>query len=201
MSDGQPPRAARRNHPIVCGPARAGGGDVILDATCGATSSARRPRRPCRSSSGAGQSTNLGGASNVVSNLCALGGKPNWSALSEPTKPPASFATTQGAGRERSRPRRRPRAPTRSRPDHEQGSSSCAWTGGRRGAGRGVGAPHHRAVRQIAGRRRVVILSDYDKGVLAPKLCAAMIERARAAGKPVIIDPRGSTTGSIAART
>ena len=37
-----------------------------------------------------------------------------------------------------------------------------------------------------------VILSDYAKGVLTPKLVRAVIERAKKLGKPVIVDPKGS---------
>jgi len=36
---------------------------------------------------------------------------------------------------------------------------------------------------------RVVCLEDYGKGVLAPEICTALIAAARAAGKPVFIDP------------
>jgi D-beta-D-heptose 7-phosphate kinase/D-beta-D-heptose 1-phosphate adenosyltransferase len=35
-----------------------------------------------------------------------------------------------------------------------------------------------------------VILSDYRKGVLTPNLIAAVIEAARSAGKPVVVDPK-----------
>lgn len=37
-----------------------------------------------------------------------------------------------------------------------------------------------------------VVLSDYAKGVLTPRLVAAVIARARKLGKPVIVDPKGS---------
>jgi D-beta-D-heptose 7-phosphate kinase / D-beta-D-heptose 1-phosphate adenosyltransferase len=36
-----------------------------------------------------------------------------------------------------------------------------------------------------------VVLSDYAKGVLTPRLVAAVIARARKLGKPVIVDPKG----------
>ena len=44
-----------------------------------------------------------------------------------------------------------------------------------------------------------VVLSDYAKGVLTPKLIRAVIERAKKLGKPVIVDPKGSDFSSIAA--
>lgn len=37
-----------------------------------------------------------------------------------------------------------------------------------------------------------VILSDYGKGVLSPVICQRVIALARAAGKPVVVDPKGS---------
>lgn len=38
---------------------------------------------------------------------------------------------------------------------------------------------------------RLVVLSDYGKGVLTPSLVRNVIEAARAAGRPVIVDPKG----------
>jgi D-beta-D-heptose 7-phosphate kinase/D-beta-D-heptose 1-phosphate adenosyltransferase len=40
-----------------------------------------------------------------------------------------------------------------------------------------------------------VILSDYAKGVLTPRVIRAVIDAARAAGKPVIVDPKGVDYG------
>ena len=37
----------------------------------------------------------------------------------------------------------------------------------------------------------VVVLSDYGKGVLAPEIIRGIIARARAAGRPVFVDPKG----------
>ncbi len=38
---------------------------------------------------------------------------------------------------------------------------------------------------------RAVVLSDYGKGVVTPAVAAAVIEAARAAGVPVLVDPKG----------
>ena len=38
----------------------------------------------------------------------------------------------------------------------------------------------------------VVVLSDYAKGVLTPKVIRTVIDRAKKLGKPVIVDPKGS---------
>jgi D-beta-D-heptose 7-phosphate kinase/D-beta-D-heptose 1-phosphate adenosyltransferase len=40
-------------------------------------------------------------------------------------------------------------------------------------------------------RADAVVLSDYSKGVLTPKLIRAVIEQANRLGKPVIVDPKG----------
>jgi D-beta-D-heptose 7-phosphate kinase/D-beta-D-heptose 1-phosphate adenosyltransferase len=37
-----------------------------------------------------------------------------------------------------------------------------------------------------------VVLSDYGKGVLTPRLIRAVIERAKKLGKPVVVDPKGT---------
>lgn len=46
--------------------------------------------------------------------------------------------------------------------------------------------------RSAAGEQSVVILSDYDKGVLRQGVAAGVIAAARAAGKTVVVDPKGS---------
>ncbi len=47
----------------------------------------------------------------------------------------------------------------------------------------------------------VVILSDYGKGVLADGMARDIIEAARAAGRPVIVDPKGRDYGVYAGAT
>ena len=42
----------------------------------------------------------------------------------------------------------------------------------------------------LAGKVHAVILSDYEKGVLTEAVCAAVISAARAAGVPVLADPK-----------
>jgi D-beta-D-heptose 7-phosphate kinase/D-beta-D-heptose 1-phosphate adenosyltransferase len=60
---------------------------------------------------------------------------------------------------------------------------------------RTIGAPIEKAVidRALAALPDVasVVLSDYAKGVLTPRVIRTVIEAARAAGKPVIVDPKG----------
>ncbi|MHC4407552.1 MAG: D-glycero-beta-D-manno-heptose 1-phosphate adenylyltransferase [Planctomycetota bacterium] len=47
-------------------------------------------------------------------------------------------------------------------------------------------------VRHALGRVNAIVLSDYDKGVLRGPLCGRVIEAARSAGVPVIVDPKGA---------
>ncbi|MEI7606000.1 MAG: D-glycero-beta-D-manno-heptose-7-phosphate kinase [Rhodospirillaceae bacterium] len=47
------------------------------------------------------------------------------------------------------------------------------------------------AARSLMPEVSVVVLSDYGKGVLTPGVTAELIAAARAAGKPVIVDPKG----------
>ncbi len=44
---------------------------------------------------------------------------------------------------------------------------------------------------KLLPRADAVVLSDYGKGVLTPKLIRAVIERAKKLGKPVVVDPKG----------
>lgn len=39
---------------------------------------------------------------------------------------------------------------------------------------------------------KAVVLSDYAKGILTPKVCKAVIEKAKALNIPVLVDPKGS---------
>ena len=43
-----------------------------------------------------------------------------------------------------------------------------------------------------AGKYRVIVLSDYNKGVLTPAVIASAVSAAAAAGIPVLVDPKGS---------
>ncbi|WP_027133404.1 D-glycero-beta-D-manno-heptose 1-phosphate adenylyltransferase [Geminicoccus roseus] len=45
------------------------------------------------------------------------------------------------------------------------------------------------------GETRAIVLSDYAKGALSPSLVEQVILRARAAGRPVLVDPKGRDHG------
>jgi D-beta-D-heptose 7-phosphate kinase/D-beta-D-heptose 1-phosphate adenosyltransferase len=55
------------------------------------------------------------------------------------------------------------------------------------------------AATAVLPRVGVVVLSDYAKGTLTPRVIRAVIEAASALGKPVIVDPKASTTMSTVA--
>ena len=44
-------------------------------------------------------------------------------------------------------------------------------------------------------RAGAVVLSDYAKGALTPRVIRAVIEAANKAGKPVVVDPKGRDYG------
>lgn len=47
------------------------------------------------------------------------------------------------------------------------------------------------AATAAVGDAELIILSDYGRGVVSPTLARAVIEAANAAGKPIVVDPRG----------
>lgn len=47
-------------------------------------------------------------------------------------------------------------------------------------------------VGDLVPQASAVVISDYAKGVITPEVVRAIIERARAAGHPVIVDPKGA---------
>jgi len=137
----------------------------------------------------------LGGAGNVVRNLVALGGKPHFLAV----------VGDDFAGREITRligehetvdpmmvvePDRQTTIKTRFiggtqqllRADHETQSMLTSASRDRLLA----------EARSLIAEAGVVILSDYGKGVLASGLAQGVIAAARAAGKPTIVDPKGT---------
>jgi D-beta-D-heptose 7-phosphate kinase/D-beta-D-heptose 1-phosphate adenosyltransferase len=47
-------------------------------------------------------------------------------------------------------------------------------------------------IRRLLPRVGAVVLSDYAKGVLTPRIIREVIDRAKALGKPVVVDPKGT---------
>ena len=140
----------------------------------------------------------LGGAGNVVRNLVALGAAPAFLSL---IGDDAAGRELQGLVAE-----------------HPSIISAIVVDGGRqttiktrfvassqqllradRESTRAVG--HEARARLLADADRllpaaaVLVLSDYGKGLLAPPMAEELIRRARALGKPVVVDPKGTDYG------
>lgn len=141
------------------------------------------------------ETTMLGGAGNVVRNLVALGAKPAF----------VSLVGDDAAGREITRlvgehcevdpciivePNRQTTIKTRFfassqqllRADRETRAALAP------GGSEQVIIRAERMMDQVGA----VVLSDYGKGVLAGPVAGELIARARARGKPVIVDPKGT---------
>ncbi|HEY1797651.1 MAG TPA: D-glycero-beta-D-manno-heptose-7-phosphate kinase [Stellaceae bacterium] len=140
----------------------------------------------------------LGGAGNVARNIAALGGKAILAGLTGEDAPGAVLAGLVGAtpglidGRIVSATRPTTRK-TRYLAAHQQivrvDEESVAPLDGDEEAALIA------AIERSVGEADAVILSDYNKGVLTPKVAAAAIARARAAGIPVYVDPKGHDFG------
>ena len=169
-------------------------GDVMLDRFIYGEVDRISPEAPIPVFSIERETMMLGGAGNVVRNLVALGGKPNF----------VSVVGGDAAGREivaliggetgvvpdilveNGRPttiktRYIAAGQQMLRADHETVTALTSTT---------VERTVDHAVAAMEGCAAVV-LSDYAKGVLAPAVTARVIEAARQAGRPVVVDPKG----------
>ncbi|MDK9722304.1 MAG: D-glycero-beta-D-manno-heptose-7-phosphate kinase [Rhodospirillales bacterium] len=169
-------------------------GDVMLDRYVYGDASRISPEAPIPVLAIDHETSMLGGAGNVVRNLVAIGAK-------------VEFVTAVGddqAGRE-----------VRHLLEQEKGvSPRLAVEPGRKtsiktrfcaGSQQLLRADHEtvgplakggqgdvlEAVSRGLEEARILILSDYGKGVLSPDLLPALIERARAAERRVVADPKG----------
>ncbi len=170
-------------------------GDVILDRYIWGDVERTSPEAPVPVVQWRRQSINLGGAANVIANLCALGGRPELLGVVGEDEAADQLrgrlhelgVSARGLVVDRARPttiktRIMSQGQQLLRLDRED-SAAFADELGRRLLAR---------FEKLLARAELVILSDYDKGVLAPALCRAMIERARAAGRTIVIDPKGT---------
>jgi D-beta-D-heptose 7-phosphate kinase/D-beta-D-heptose 1-phosphate adenosyltransferase len=137
----------------------------------------------------------LGGAGNVVRNLVALGSQPHF--LAVVGDDPAGREVSRLVGDHRTvdprmvvEPERQTTIKTRFiggtqqllRADHETQSGLSA------NARDQLLSEARELIQEVA----VVVLSDYGKGVLGNGMTQAVIAAARAAGKPTIVDPKGT---------
>lgn len=179
-------------------------GDFILDRFVRGVIERISPEAPVPVFHGRGESETLGGAGNVVANIVSLGGTAlPVAAIGDDAAGGTivSMLAAEGvdtAGIVRS-PSRTTSAKSRFSALNQQ-----------------VLRFDQEEVRPLAGGERdavlsafanalaeadIVVLSDYGKGVLLDGVAAELIARARAAGKPVIVDPKGRDFSHYAGAT
>lgn len=173
-------------------------GDLILDRFVNGVIERISPEAPIPVLHGRGESLAVGGAGNVVSNIVSLGGK----AI------PVSVLGDDAAGRSVMRmlgELRADRAGITASPGRLTSAKSRFSALNQQvlrfdeeevkalDAGERAGLVAH--VRAALGQADIVILSDYGKGVLLDDVAAELIGLCRAAGKPVLVDPKGRDYG------
>ena len=130
-----------------------------------------------------------GGAANVARNAAALGAQATLLSVIGDDEPGATLERLLAAERVRTSFHRDPSLRDDGQAARDRPPAAAAAHRLRDHAV-ARGARHQaRRLRAPAADADLVILSDYGKGGLAH--IATMIERARAAGKPVLVDPKG----------
>jgi D-beta-D-heptose 7-phosphate kinase / D-beta-D-heptose 1-phosphate adenosyltransferase len=170
-------------------------GDVMLDRFTYGTASRISPEAPIPVLSISHQQSMLGGAGNVVRNILSLGGKATLiavvgddaegrevtSLLQSQTNLTEALVASKG---------RPTTVKTRFIADGQQLLRSDAEA-----THALTSATADKIIAQFETQldtADIIILSDYAKGVLSDDVLAAVISRARAAGKPVIADPKST---------
>ena len=173
-------------------------GDVILDHFVEGRVDRISPEAPIPVLAVTGETAMLGGAGNVVRNLVGLGASVDFvSVIGEDAAGDEVRRQFGGLGiasdtlfatdKRRTPHKTRFRAAGQQmlRVDHETAAPLLPDTAERVVA----------AVLAALAECQVLVLSDYDKGVLAEGLAARLIALARQAGKPVLVDPKGADFG------
>jgi D-beta-D-heptose 7-phosphate kinase/D-beta-D-heptose 1-phosphate adenosyltransferase len=136
----------------------------------------------------------LGGAANVANNIAALGGRPSLVGLigtdhaAMQLKEHLKSAGIADSGLV-SDPSRATTRKMRVVTSRNQQVARIDYEGDSDPSGR-VAEDLLAAVRSASVGARAVVLSDYRKGVISPGVIATAIEAARAAGAPVLVDPK-----------
>ena len=169
-------------------------GDVMVDHFQYGTVDRISPEAPIPVLKVEDEFTMLGGAGNVVRNLIALGAK-------------TRFVTVIGddrAGKDVARKIKAHGIPDKPIVDKDRRTSTkTRFIAGVQQVLRADRETTHtlapgienKLIKAAASAMRgcgVVVLSDYGKGVLTGKAAAEIIKRARKAGKPVVVDPKGN---------
>jgi D-beta-D-heptose 7-phosphate kinase/D-beta-D-heptose 1-phosphate adenosyltransferase len=166
-------------------------GDVIADEYLVGESSRISSEAPVPVLRYTGEHATLGGAGNTAANVTSLGGAATLVGLVGDDAAGADFARRCADARIHFVPLRDGRPTTRKvrvisqqqqllRIDYEETAA--------------IDAAHERELLDaVAGRLDacdIVVVSDYAKGLLTNDVCRDVVRRARAAGKPVVVDPR-----------
>jgi D-beta-D-heptose 7-phosphate kinase/D-beta-D-heptose 1-phosphate adenosyltransferase len=136
----------------------------------------------------------LGGAANVANNIAALGGRPSLVGLigtdhaAMQLKEHLKSAGIADSGLV-SDPSRATTRKMRVVTSRNQQVARIDYEGDSDPSGR-VAEDLLAAVRSASVGARAVVLSDYRKGVISPGVIATAIEAARAAGAPLLVDPK-----------
>lgn len=176
-------------------------GDVMLDRYVAGTVERVSPEAPIPVLTVTGQSEMLGGAGNVIRNLAALNASPhlvaavgNDAAATTIARQLTAlddsvFTLVPEASRQTAvKVRYLAGGQQMLRADHET----------RAPLGEAARTAVREAVATMMPDAAAVVLSDYGKGVLAGGIAAEVIAAARAASKPVIVDPKGRDFGRYA---
>jgi D-beta-D-heptose 7-phosphate kinase/D-beta-D-heptose 1-phosphate adenosyltransferase len=168
-------------------------GDVMLDRYVDGSVERMSPEAPVAVLRAEGERSMAGGAANVARNIAALGGQAILIGLVGQDEDGASLAQAlrSDPGIEAhliSDSARPTTTKTRFvagrqqllRVDHEKSTP----------ANRAIEQALIAAVQSVLGRVNLVILSDYAKGVMTDRVIAGVAAAAKAAGKPVIADPK-----------
>jgi D-beta-D-heptose 7-phosphate kinase/D-beta-D-heptose 1-phosphate adenosyltransferase len=169
-------------------------GDVMLDNYVWGACDRVSPEAPVQVVRVARESLSLGGAGNVVANLAALGAEPDFVALTgHDTAREQLLAALQSCGARTDGLVAAEHRPTTVKKRIVAGAQQIARVDYEDTSP--IDASLEQQLLSAALERipwaSVVVLSDYGKGVLTPHLTAGVIAAARAAGVPVLIDPKG----------
>ncbi|MDA0996939.1 MAG: D-glycero-beta-D-manno-heptose-7-phosphate kinase [Proteobacteria bacterium] len=169
-------------------------GDVMLDRFVTGDVERISPEAPIPVLRVSGETAMPGGAGNVVRNLRALGAKVSFVAVTgddDAARELASALKGSNVTANLIKDRTRPTSIKIRYVAGNQQMLRADWETGAPLAGK-IGDAVLKAALKAIGKCDAMVLSDYDKGVLGDGRAAKLIAIARAAKKPVIVDPKGS---------
>jgi D-beta-D-heptose 7-phosphate kinase/D-beta-D-heptose 1-phosphate adenosyltransferase len=165
-------------------------GDVILDSFLYGAAERISPEAPIPVVRLARRTSMAGGAGNVAQNLLSLGGAATLIGLVGEDAAAGELELLLGSGARLVRSSRRSTsikfrviAARQQIVRVDEEDVTPAWAE--------EGAALIAALRDALKVARVLVLSDYGKGVLTPEVCAAAIALAAEAGVPCLVDPKG----------